>query len=585
MGLVLSFSFILGAAQAETPLSIINGGFQDSAVGSPPTGWTFAENFFWVGDSRIGGADPSSGFNSSQFAAAGRDYGGLPSSASLVGGDDYSSLMHQDIDLTPFSTQISAGDRYLGLSYAYYDSDNSDVGTISYDYFDSLGTPISTGYSAETSTGTNWSFVQQVSSSPVPANAATLRISLRAERNAPGGTVRNIAFDAIGASLMPEPPEPPLPTGGLVGFATLNGGTTGGGNGAWVTATTASQFINFATQSGPLNINVVGDLNIGGVDIASNKTIRGVGPDAGLRGSLEIKNADNVIVRNLTLSNPSGSGEGDTITVSNSRNVWIDHNDITNGPDGLLDIVRESDFVTASWNKFYYTDEYAQNVNTNHRFASLIGNSDSRTEDADNLRVTLHHNHWGDNVRERMPRVRYGDIHAFNEYYNADGNNYVFRSAIGAEVLSENSVFENVDDPYLKQQGGLVEETGNLFINTTGSQTGGDDVFTPPYEYTPDAVGDVQALVLAGAGAGNLGIFGDFNSDGSVDGQDLLIWQRGESPLPLSQADFSDWQANYGMPAALASQQSASNTVPEPSTLLLGLACCSQLACARRHRK
>lgn len=362
-----------------------------------------------------------------------------------------------------------------------------------------------------------------------------------------------------------------------VGFASLNGGTTGGGNGPTVTATTASQFRNFAQQSGPLTIMVDGSLDIGGTDIASNKTILGVGSTSALIGSLEIKNVSNVIVQNLTISNPNDTGEGDSITVSGSTNVWIDHNDVIDAPDGLLDIVREADFVTVSWNKFYYTDNYAQNVNTGHRFASLIGNSDSRVEDADNLRVTMHHNHWGEHVRERMPRARYGDIHVFNSYFDAPGSNYAIRAAIGAEVLIENNHFENVDDPYEKFNPSsgplpLVEASGNLFVNTTGDTDAGDDVFDPAYEYTLVAASNVKSMVLAGAGVGNLDVSlpGDFNGDGFVTAEDFLAWQRGESPDPLSSADLTEWQNIYA-PDPPSNPPLSGIMVPEPSTLLLAL--------------
>lgn len=368
-----------------------------------------------------------------------------------------------------------------------------------------------------------------------------------------------------------------------IGFATLNGGTTGGGVGPTVVATTASQFRSFAGQSGPLNILVDGSLNIGGTGISSNKTILGLGTDAALIGSLQISNASNVIVRNLTLSNPSGAGEGDTITVSGSTNVWIDHNDIIDAPDGLLDIVREADFVTVSWNKLYYTDNYAQNVNTDHRFASLIGNSDSRVEDADNLRITLHHNFWGENVRERMPRVRYGDVHVFNEYFNAPGNNYAVRAAIGAELLIENNHFENVNNPYEKfpPSSGpqpLVEASGNFFVNVSGDMDAGDDVFDPPYAYTLDAAEEVEGLVLAGAGAGllNVSLPGDYNGDGDVNGADFLGWQVGESLDSLSEFDLTLWQSRYGLPTGGGSPPtgppvSAATAVPEPSALLLAM--------------
>jgi hypothetical protein len=58
---------------------------------------------------------------------------------------------------------------------------------------------------------------------------------------------------------------------------------------------------------------------------------------------------------------------------------------------------------------------------------------------------------------------------------------------------------------------------------------------------------------------------GDFNGDSSVDGDDFLKWQRGESPNPLSGSDLAAWQANYGASGSLASAVA----VPEPANLVL----------------
>lgn len=57
---------------------------------------------------------------------------------------------------------------------------------------------------------------------------------------------------------------------------------------------------------------------------------------------------------------------------------------------------------------------------------------------------------------------------------------------------------------------------------------------------------------------------GDFDGDDDVDGRDFLVWQRGESPDPLSAGDLALWQANYGM-GALA----GISAVPEPSGVTL----------------
>jgi len=72
---------------------------------------------------------------------------------------------------------------------------------------------------------------------------------------------------------------------------------------------------------------------------------------------------------------------------------------------------------------------------------------------------------------------------------------------------------------------------------------------------------------------------GDFDDDGDIDGNDFLIWQRGDSPNPLSQADLAVWEANYGGSAPLSA---TSASVPEPTTSALALAALC-LAMSRRR--
>jgi hypothetical protein len=56
---------------------------------------------------------------------------------------------------------------------------------------------------------------------------------------------------------------------------------------------------------------------------------------------------------------------------------------------------------------------------------------------------------------------------------------------------------------------------------------------------------------------------GDFNRDGAVDGADFLAWQRGETPLPLSEADLNEWKG------AMGAAGQAAGVVPEPATWTL----------------
>jgi hypothetical protein len=61
-----------------------------------------------------------------------------------------------------------------------------------------------------------------------------------------------------------------------------------------------------------------------------------------------------------------------------------------------------------------------------------------------------------------------------------------------------------------------------------------------------------------------VGVTGDFDDDGDVDGHDFLAWQRGESQTPFSPTDLADWQGAYG-----GGTLAATSSVPEPGTVCL----------------
>jgi pectate lyase len=207
------------------------------------------------------------------------------------------------------------------------------------------------------------------------------------------------------------------------------------------------------------------------IRVPPNTTIFGVGGDATLVGAwLDIRGEGasqpmNVIVRNLSFQDtadcfpewsPADGVTGnwnasyDSISISHATHVWIDHNrfaDVRTRDesqplyfghrhqvhDGLLDITHESDFITVSWNHF-----------ASHDKTMLIGNSDSATEDREHLRVTLHHNYF-DGTGQRMPRVRFGKVHVYNNVYRADKDTN-YRSTWGAgtesQIYAENNFFD-----------------------------------------------------------------------------------------------------------------------------------------------
>jgi pectate lyase len=200
--------------------------------------------------------------------------------------------------------------------------------------------------------------------------------------------------------------------------------------------------------------------------VPANTTIVGIGRNAGFKGaSLQIKDVDNVIVRNLSFESPldcfpqwdptdgdtgNWNSEYDSAVIYGATHVWLDHNTFTDGAhpdsslptyygriyeqhDGELDIVKGADYVTASWNVF-----------ADHDKTILIGNSDSASTaavDRGHLKVTLHHNLFTGLV-ERAPRVRFGQVDSYNNHFVADST-YGYSYGIGMEsqLVAEHNAF------------------------------------------------------------------------------------------------------------------------------------------------
>ncbi|WDZ82779.1 pectate lyase family protein [Micromonospora cathayae] len=197
-----------------------------------------------------------------------------------------------------------------------------------------------------------------------------------------------------------------------------------------------------------------------------------VGPNTtivGLRGAtltgltLMIDTASNVIVRNLTFDDardcfpawsPTDGSAGnwnsqyDQISVRRSEHVWIDHNTFTDGDnpdsaqpvhfgrpyqvhDGSLDITHTASLVTASYNRFTGRDKLM-----------LIGSSNTVGPDVGRLKVTLHHNMF-DQVLQRLPRVRFGQVDIYNNWYRLGGDGFEYAIGVGVQsaVYAENNYF------------------------------------------------------------------------------------------------------------------------------------------------
>ncbi|MEO3853311.1 pectate lyase [Acrocarpospora sp. B8E8] len=281
--------------------------------------------------------------------------------------------------------------------------------------------------------------------------------------------------------------------------------------------------------------------------VSSNTTIVGL-RGATLRGfNLHVDKADNVIIRNITFEDaydcfpqwdPTDGATGnwnslyDNISVTGSTHVWADHNTFTDGTnpdssqpvyfgrpyqvhDGQLDITNGSNFVTVSWNVF-----------RGHDKTMLIGSTNTPTQDLGKLKVTVHHNTF-DTTLQRLPRVRFGQVHVYNNYYEIpDPADFVYALGVGvqSQIFAENNFFRlgRAVDPatLLFNWGGTALTTRGDVLRVGGKVTPinlvavynakNDPDFLPDAGWTPtlhtaiEPAEDVRRSVSRHAGAGEI---------------------------------------------------------------------------------
>jgi pectate lyase len=289
----------------------------------------------------------------------------------------------------------------------------------------------------------------------------------------------------------------------MQGFATQNGGTNGGAGGPTVIVTNQAQLNAAVTDSVPriVIINSLIQLTGPSIRVGANKSILGRSANAGVTGGggLLLESVRNVIIRGIRCS--FVQWPSDCIEVSRSTNVWIDHNEIWSDMDhhkdfydGLIDVVRGSDFVSISWN-----------ILRNHFKVALCGNSDDAAAmDMGRLRISWQGN-WFRNVNSRTPSLRFGQNHIWNNLYeNVDTS--TINSRMGAFVFVENNVFINSRRTIItnldSREEGFANHRNNLFgsHSDAGPHITRSNGFTPNYTYSLQSVHETANIVRQRAG-------------------------------------------------------------------------------------
>ncbi|KAJ6464478.1 pectate lyase [Mycena sanguinolenta] len=298
-----------------------------------------------------------------------------------------------------------------------------------------------------------------------------------------------LAVLSVSASLVKRATVDDIAT---LGYATLNGGTTGGSGGPSTTVSTLDALTTAVAGNAKKIVLISGTITGDSVVlIGSNTTVIGKTGSSLVGVGLRVLNESNVIIRNVKISKVLAS-VGDAIGVQASHQVWVDHADLSSDRDhdkdfydGLLDITHGVTGITVTNSKLY-----------THWKASLIGHSDSNGAEDIAITVTMALNWWF-NLSSRTPSFRFGHGHIFNSVY--DSNDDGINTRDGAQLLIENNVWSNATKAIKPDDGGFAVAIGNDFGGATNTAPTGN--FTvPPYPRTLIATANVRATVVAIAG-------------------------------------------------------------------------------------
>lgn len=333
-----------------------------------------------------------------------------------------------------------------------------------------------------------------------------------------------------------------------VGFATLGEGTTGSNNENPIVVETVDALKKALKGTDKATIYIKGILTFDGqlsIEKSENKTILGLpgslleNPNADTpaedtdeakaaainkTGIFKISNCKNIIMRNLTFKSAGACdfNARDNLIIQSSNHIWVDHCDFQDGVDGNFDIVHASDFISVTWCRFRYLKSPRKHGfggdSDSHCFSNLIGNSDNRTTDEGFFHITFANCWWDRGCVERMPRVRFGQVHVLNCLYDSPNAKYGIGVGYKANIYAENCAFFGAEKCKLLKNPYKVQATKEGFtdhniimkdcFNATDvqSRSGMGTFFIPSeayqYEsYPADRVKGVLCKKSNGAGA------------------------------------------------------------------------------------
>ncbi|CAM5217834.1 hypothetical protein CDEF62S_02937 [Castellaniella defragrans] len=170
--------------------------------------------------------------------------------------------------------------------------------------------------------------------------------------------------------------------------------------------------------------------------VPSNTTIDGRGKQVSLiDDGLGVYRSRNVILTHLTIDGRLNRFTQAVNVANGSRDVWVDHLDLSRMSDRLLNVKNGSTDVTISWTKFHDSNKVMllNNITSKNLFQNYERDSIAR--------VTLHHNYFFNTV-QRNPRAQFGTFHLFNNLVE-NWDFYGMSFSLEAKALVEGNIFIN----------------------------------------------------------------------------------------------------------------------------------------------
>ncbi|MFM2484435.1 pectate lyase family protein [Celerinatantimonas yamalensis] len=347
------------------------------------------------------------------------------------------------------------------------------------------------------------------------------------------------------------------------------GTTTGGDSYTSTTVTTLAQ-LKAAVSAGSHHIIIKGHI-YGGSTLTTltfastkwnNTTITGASGGSAILENIQLKfdgeqltkgtNIENIKISNITFYGNIGDlqalptqikGSSNTVGINYEgislrriSNAVITHCTIYDTSDDLMSVTLSSNYVTISYNHFYFTSNWV-NMSPDpvwnwvgeytdlagERLAMVIGaNSSDSYVATGTLHVTLHHNWFGPNMRGR-PLFR-GWVHLYSNYFDnsngptgtktaKDGNSYPMQQYEALQVNSGSTVVSESNYFYKTNYSNKIShsssdyeyqfyERNNVYNQTTGSSATGNSFQSSPvsYSYTVTSAANVPNIVQAQAG-------------------------------------------------------------------------------------